>query len=87
MPDRHRAGHGVQDLLIEHMADQTDVLMAADDTAVVDCDARRLQPAVLEREQRDIRLMRGRDLLSRRRGDTEHAALLMHLVIRGLAML
>ena len=69
------------------MTDQTDVFMAADNAAVVDCDARRLLPAVLEREQCDIRLVRGRDLLSRRRGDTEHAALLMHFVIRGLAML
>ena len=87
MADGHRAGHGVQNLLTKHLADQTDVLVAADDAAVVDRDARRLLSAVLERKQRDIRLMRGRDLLSRRRGDAEHAALLVHLVKWGFAML
>ena len=69
------------------MADQPDVLVAADDTAVIHRDAGRLLPAVLEREQRDIRLVRRRDLLSRRGGDAEHAALLMHLVKWGFAML
>ena len=87
MADGHRAGQGVQNLLVEHPADQADVLVAADDAAVVDRDAGRLLSAVLERKQRDIRLVRGGNLLSVRRGDAEHAALLMHLVKWSIAML
>ena len=56
-------------------------------TELIKRDAGRLLSAVLEREQRDIRLVRGGDLLPRRRGDAEHAALLMHLVKWGFAML
>ena len=48
MTDSHRAGHVVQNLLIEHGADQTGVLMAVDHAVFVYGDTGSLLTAVLE---------------------------------------
>ena len=83
MADSHRAGHIVQNVLIEHSADQTDILVAVDHAVFVDSDAGSLLTAVLECEQRGISVVRGGDLLALRRCDAEYAALLVNLVKRG----
>ena len=85
--DRHRTGHRVQRGLIEHLADQTDIFVAMDDTAVVDRDTGRLLPAMLQSKECNIRLVRGRNFLSGRCGDAEHAALLVYLIKWGISVL
>ena len=85
MTDSHRAGHIVQNLLIEHGADQTGVLMAVDHAVFVHGDTGSLLTAVLESKQCSIRVVRGGNLLAFRRCDTEYTALLMHLVKRSAA--
>ncbi|BBY33026.1 hypothetical protein MMIN_10870 [Mycolicibacter minnesotensis] len=49
MPDRHVAGHGRQRLLLEHLADQTQVFEDQDLRTVADCDPGGLLAAVLQR--------------------------------------
>ena len=46
MTDSHRAGHVVQNVLIEHSADQTDILVAVDHAVFVYGDTGSLLTAV-----------------------------------------
>ena len=86
MTDGHRAGHVVQDVLIEHGADQTGVLMAVDHAVFVYGDTGSLLTAVLESKQCGIRVVRGGNLLPSGRCDTEYTATsFMHLVKRSAA--
>ena len=82
MADRHISGHIVQNALIEHIVDQTEILMGADHTVIVDRDAAGLLTAVLQGKQCRICLMRRAQALCVVRMDinAEYAAFFVDLV-------
>ncbi len=80
MADRHFPGHAVQPFLRKNLADQPDILVAADYAAAVDRNAARLLPTVLQGKQRGIGIMRRANLRAALGIDAEHAAFLMHRV-------
>ena len=58
MSYRNGARHAVQNLLIEHFVDQSNVLMTLDNTVVVDSDAACLLSSVLQCKQSGVGIMR-----------------------------
>ncbi len=78
MADGHVAAQAGEHLLVEHLADETEILVDHDLASVTDGDARRFLTAMLQRVE-TVEAQLG-DFLARS-PDTEHAALLVRAVV------
>ena len=83
MPDRQVPAQRRERLLVEHLADQPEVLEHHDLPAVADGHARGLLAPVLEGEEPEVRELR--DLLAGR-PHTEDAALLLRALVERRAL-
>ena len=83
MSYRNGARHAVQNLLIKHFVDQSDVLMTLDDAVVVDGDAACLLSSVLQCKQSGVGIMCRTDLANIFFVDVnaKHAAFFMQLCL------
>ena len=82
MTDTHGTLQPVKNLLVKYFIYQTDVLMTADHTVVIDCNAAGLLSSVLQSKQSRIGVMGRADLSDVFLVDinTENAAFLMQLI-------